>query len=100
MDSIWTVFSADSGYGGGAHAVTTPKRPGQGNARNDTADVVYRYTKLGVVDSLLLPRIGVAVNYDYANRGWLDSITATQADGGVLPSSLPLHLPDWNLPFR
>ncbi len=49
MDSIWTVFSADSGYGGGAHAVTTPKYPGQGNARNDTADVVYRYTPLGDV---------------------------------------------------
>lgn len=57
VDSIWTVFSADSGFGGSGGGVTTPKRPGQGNARNDTADVVYRYTRLGVVDSLLMPRI-------------------------------------------
>ncbi len=75
IDSVWTRLSA---AGLGLKAVNGLLYPAP-QAKPDTADIVYRYTKTGMLDTMLYPPVNVVVSYDYNHRKWLDSLVATKS---------------------
>lgn len=79
IDSVWTSLSA-SGSGLWVNAQLHAPAP---QARPDTADIVYRYTKTGQVDSMLYPPVNVLVKYAYNHRKWLDSLVATRSGSSL-----------------
>ncbi len=75
IDTVWTRLSAT---GLGLKAVSGILYPAP-QARPDTADIVYRYTKTGMLDTMLYPPVNVVVSYDYNHRKWLDSLVAMKS---------------------
>ncbi len=79
VDSIWTkletpfsgllVNLAPSMRADSLKRPSMPARPGQ-------ADIVYRYNKVGAVDTMRYPGPSITVLYTYNDRKWLTGVTA------------------------
>jgi RHS repeat-associated protein len=79
VDSVWSYLTGPGGGLSSFFGIKFPNPP----MRPDTADIAYRYTKTGQVDSMRYPPIGVLVNYAYNHRKWLDSMRATKGGSNI-----------------
>ncbi|HVZ39113.1 MAG TPA: hypothetical protein VHI13_07540, partial [Candidatus Kapabacteria bacterium] len=78
VDSVWTALGA-SGTGLINNGNVNQWRYPAPLARPAAADIVYRYTKAGNVDSMSYPPAGVLVTFAYNHMKRLDSIVATKS---------------------
>ncbi|MEP7218976.1 MAG: RHS repeat-associated core domain-containing protein, partial [Bacteroidota bacterium] len=92
LDSVWTTLVAPGGNYLGLIATNnlTKLRCPAIPDRPDSADIVYRYDRVGQVDSMLYPPVNVLVRYAYDHRKWLDSLVATKGTDTLFRQAL-LH---------
>lgn len=74
IDSVWTSLS---GAGNGLYSFFGHRYPFPQD-RPDSADIVYNYTRLGLVDSIAYPPANVVIAHGFNKRRWLDTLIAVQ----------------------
>ncbi|MBS1910964.1 MAG: RHS repeat-associated core domain-containing protein [Bacteroidetes bacterium] len=87
VDSIWTSLGA-SGTGLINNGNVNQWRYPAPLARPAVADIVYRYTKSGAVDSMSYPPANVLVRFAYNHMKGLDSLVATHGGADLFREAL------------
>lgn len=76
LDSVWTKLGT---VGSGLGINISPKFPDTTLfplPRPDTADIVYKYNKRGMIEQIEYLPVNVVQFLNYSSRGWLDSMIA------------------------
>lgn len=91
IDTVWSKITANGTgllHGSNTSSLDSLKRPFPVTKTSDCAQMVYRYNKRGMIDSMVTIKPGLNTQYTYNSRGFLDSLVCTEGAGNVFKEKL------------